>query len=89
MSSEEDKVKCPAPRLSQTERAKLIKEYEEGIELSNPNYYIIKNKNGKLNVRRKKQTKKEEEKSNVPEEVNENVENVEEKPIKSKKPKAL
>ena len=41
-------------RLGKDERAKLIAEFEAGKESSNPNYYCVKDKNGKVMVRRNK-----------------------------------
>ena len=85
----ENKTATPKPkaqRLSPNARAQLISEFNAGKELSDPNYYVIKNKDGKLNVRRKrekKETEKKEEQPQIPakeEEVKEEVE---------KKPKAL
>ena len=85
----ENKTATPKPkaqRLSPNARAQLISEYNAGKELSNPDYYVIKNKDGKLNVRRKrekKETVKKEEQPQISakeEEVKEEVE---------KKPKAL
>ena len=86
MSDNQTTSKPKVQRLSPNERAQLISEYNAGKELSNPDYYVIKNKDGKLNVRRKrekKETEKKEEQPQIPakeEEVKEKVE---------KKPKAL
>ena len=85
MSDNQTTSKPKAQRLSPNARAQLISEYNAGKELSNPDYYVIKNKDGKLNVRRKrekKETEKKEEQPQIPakEEVKEEVE---------KKPKAL
>ena len=86
MSDNQTAAKPKTQRLSPNARAQLISEYNAGKELSNPDYYVIKNKDGKLNVRRKrekKETEKKEEQPQIPakeEEVKEEVE---------KKPKAL
>ena len=58
-------------RLGKDLRNKFLKEYEQNPEkeLSDPNYYILKDKNGKLQVRRKKMKKSDEETS--PEEIKE------------------
>ena len=75
-----------SPRLTPNARAQLISDFNAGKTLSDPNYYVIKNKNGKLNVRRKKEgkeEKKEEQEAVVPAKE----ETVPEEP--PKKPKAL
>ena len=46
-------------RLGKDERAKLIAEFEQGKELSNPNYYCMKDKNGKIMLRKVKPPKPE------------------------------
>ena len=49
-------------RLGKDERAKLIAEYEKEGKISDPNFYVIKDKNGKTQVRRvraKKESKDE------------------------------
>lgn len=53
-------------------RAKFLKEYEQNPdgELSDPNYYVLKDKNGKLQVRRKR-VKKPTEEEQSPEEIEE------------------
>ena len=81
MSDNQTTSKPKVQRLSPNARAQLISEYNAGKELSNPDYYVIKNKDGKLNVRRKrekKETEKKEEQPQIP--AKEEVE---------KKPKAL
>ena len=55
MSDNQTAAKPKVQRLSPNARAQLISEYNAGKELSNPDYYIIKNKDGKLNVRRKRE----------------------------------
>ena len=39
-------------RLGKDERAKLIAEYEKEGKISDPNFYVIKDKNGKTQIRR-------------------------------------
>ena len=48
-------------RLGKDQRNKFIKEFEQDGKLSDPNYYAIKDKNGKIQIRRKKPEKAEEE----------------------------
>ena len=55
MSDNKTAAKPKVQRLSPNARAQLISEYNAGKELSNPDYYVIKNKDGKLNVRRKRE----------------------------------
>ena len=50
-------------KLTPNERAKIISEYNAGKEISNPDYYVVENKNGVLNVRRKKEKAPKEEKT--------------------------
>ena len=50
-------------KLTPNERAKIISEYNAGKEISNPDYYVVENKNGVLNVRRKKEKVPKEEKT--------------------------
>ena len=93
MSDNKTAAKPKVQRLSPNARAQLISEYNAGKELSNPDYYIIKNKDGKLNVRRKREkslatsklktTEKNEEQTQIPAKEEE----VKEEP--AKKPKAL
>ena len=86
MSDNKTAAKPKVQRLSPNARAQLISEYNAGKELSNPNYYVIKNKDGKLNVRRKREkktTEKNEEQTQIPTKEEE----VKEEP--AKKPKAL
>ena len=45
--------------LGKDERAKLIAEFEQGKELSNPNYYCVKDKNDKIMLRKVKPPKPE------------------------------
>ena len=85
----ENKTATPKPkaqRLSPNARAQLISEYNAGKELSNPDYYVIKNKDGKLNVRRKREKKETEKKEEQPQ-IPAKEEEVKEEP--TKKPKAL
>ena len=86
MSDNKTAAKPKVQRLSPNARAQLISEYNAGKELSNPDYYVIKNKDGKLNVRRKREkkiTEKNEEQTQIPAKEEE----VKEEP--AKKPKAL
>ena len=86
MSDNQTAAKPKVQRLSPNARAQLISEYNAGKELSNPDYYVIKNKDGKLNVRRKREKKtaeKNEEQTQIPAKEEE----VKEEP--AKKPKAL
>ena len=39
-------------RLGKDERAALIAEFEQGKASSNPNYYCVKDKNGKVMIRK-------------------------------------
>ena len=48
-------------RLGKDQRNKFLKEFEQDGKLSDPNYYAIKDKNGKVQIRRKKHEKVEEE----------------------------
>ena len=51
-------------RLGKDQRNKFIKEFEQDGKLSDPNYYAIKDKNGKIQIRRKKPEKGKEEEDN-------------------------
>lgn len=86
MSDNQTTSKPKAQRLSPNARAQLISEYNAGKELSNPDYYVIKNKDGKLNVRRKREKKETEKKEEQPQ-IPAKEEEVKEEP--EKKPKAL
>ena len=86
MSDNQTTSKPKAQRLSPNARAQLISEYNAGKELSNPDYYVIKNKDGKLNVRRKREKKETEKKEEQPQ-IPAKEEEVKEEP--TKKPKAL
>ena len=44
-------------KLGKDERAALIAEFEQGKQLSNPHYYCVKDKNGKIMFRKVKQPK--------------------------------
>ena len=44
-------------RLGKDQRNKFIKEFEQDGKLSDPNYYAIKDKNGKIQIRHKKAEK--------------------------------
>ena len=44
-------------RLGKDQRNKFIKEFEQDGKLSDPNFYAIKDKNGKIQIRRKKAEK--------------------------------
>ena len=77
------------PRLQAKERAKLIEEFKNDMELSNPDYYVIKDKNDKYNVRRKKDASSSNDESQEPiKKVNEIDDESTVKP-KEHKPKAL
>ena len=41
-------------RLNKDQRAALIAEFEQGKESSNPDYYCLKDKSGKVTIRKKK-----------------------------------
>ena len=41
-------------RLNKDQRAALIAEFEQGKESSNPDYYCLKDKSGKITIRKKK-----------------------------------
>ena len=57
-------------RLGKDQRNKFIKEFEQDGKLSDPNFYAIKDKNGKVQIRRKKVEKvDEEQKEHEPEQV--------------------
>ena len=86
MSDNQTTSKPKVQRLSPNARAQLISEYNAGKELSNPDYYVIKNKDGKLNVRRKREKKETEKKEEQPQ-IPAKEEEVKEEP--TKKPKAL
>ena len=86
MSDNQTTSKPKVQRLSPNARAQLISEYNAGKELSNPDYYVIKNKDGKLNVRSKREKKTTEKKEEQPQ-IPAKEEEVKEEP--EKKPKAL
>ena len=44
-------------RLGKDQRNKFIKEYEQDGKLSDPGYYAIQDKNGKIQIRRAKSSK--------------------------------
>ena len=48
-------------RLGKDQRNKFIKEFEQDGKLSDPNYYAIKDKNNRIQIRRKKPEKVNEE----------------------------
>ena len=48
-------------RLGKDQRNKFIKEFEQDGKLSDPNYYAIRDKNNKIQIRRKKPEKVNEE----------------------------
>ena len=65
-------AKIKMPRLSPNKRAELISRYEKGEKFDNDDYYVIKDKSGRLNVRRRKQKSSEssdEEKHEAPAET--------------------
>ena len=47
-------AKPRAPRLSPNKRAELISRYSKGESLDDDDYYVIKDKSGRLNVRKRK-----------------------------------
>ena len=47
-------AKPRAPRLSPNKRAELISRYSKGESLDDDEYYVIKDKSGRLNVRKRK-----------------------------------
>ena len=49
-------------KLTPNERAQIISEYNAGKEISNKDYYVVENKNGVLNVRRRKEKAAKEDK---------------------------
>ena len=49
-----DKPKPRAPRLSPNKRAELISRYSKGESLDDEEYYVMKDKSGRLNVRKRK-----------------------------------
>ena len=51
-------------RLGKDQRNKFIKEFEQDGKLSDPNYYAIKDKNVKVEIRRKKAEKADVEQKN-------------------------
>ena len=75
-------------RLGKDQRNKFIKEFEQDGKLSDPNYYAIKDKNGKIQIRRKKavKDKAEEEKK---EEIQPAPEEKSSPPAKEQKEKTL
>ena len=46
-------------RLSPNKRAELISRFEKGEKFDNEDYYVIKDKSGRLNVRKRKQKQSE------------------------------
>ena len=46
-------------RLGKDQRNKFLAEFEKDGKLSDPNYYAIKDKNGKVQIRRIKEKKEE------------------------------
>ena len=80
--------KIRLPRLSPNKRAEILSKHEKGESLDNEDYYVIKDRSGRMNVRRRKAkelpTQTEEAK---PEPAPEDKEEV--KPKKDPKPKAL
>ena len=49
-------------KLTPNERAQIISEYNAGKEISNKDYYVVENKNGVLNVRKRKEKVSKEDK---------------------------
>ena len=75
-------------RLGKDERAKLIAEYEKEGKISDPNFYILKDKNGKIQVRRVR-SKKESSDEQVDNSSNDSGSTEEVKPVKEPKEKTL
>lgn len=75
-------------RLGKDERAKLIAEYEKDGKISDPNFYILKDKNGKIQVRRVR-SKKESSDEQVDNASNDSGSTEEAKPVKEPKEKTL
>ena len=48
-------AKPKSVRLSPNKRAELISRFEKGEKFDNEDYYVIKDKSGRLNVRKRKQ----------------------------------
>ena len=88
MSAKQPITRPKTPRLSPNKRAELVSKFEKGESLDNEDYYVIKDKSGRLNVRKKKAEKKptaevQTEQAPVEEQQQET------KPKKEPKPKAL
>ena len=47
-------AKSRLPRLSPNKRAEILSRHEKGESLDNEDYYVIKDRSGRLNVRRRK-----------------------------------
>ena len=76
------------PRLSPNKRAEILSKYEKGESFDNEEYYVIKDKSGRMNVRRRKAKEaaappEEAQPEPMPEEPEQP------KPKKEPKPKAL
>ena len=77
-----------APRLSPNKRAELISRFEKGENMDDSEYYVMKDKSGRLNVRRRKQ-KSESSSDDVKAEPEQPKEEQPAKPKKEPKNKAL
>ena len=73
-----------APRLSPNKRAELISRYEKGENMDESEYYVMKDKSGRLNVRRRKQ-KSESSSDDVKPEPEPEQPKEEQAPVKPKK----
>ena len=56
-------------RLSPNKRAELISRFEKGEKFDNEDYYVIKDKSGRLNVRKRKQKASESSSDDVKQEA--------------------
>ena len=56
-------------RLSPNKRAELISRFEKGEKFDNEDYYVIKDKSGRLNVRKRKQKQSESSSDDVKQEA--------------------
>ena len=77
-------AKVRAPRLSPNKRAEIISRYEKGENMTESEYYVMKDKSGRLNVRRRKQ-KSESSSDDVKPEPESEQPKEEQAPVKPKK----
>ena len=78
-----------APRLSPNKRAEIISRYEKGENMTESEYYVMKDKSGRLNVRRRKQKSESSSDDVKPEPEQPKEEQAPVKPKKEPKNKAL